>query len=209
MKLILIIGLLFSCTSTSDFQEEYLRHFNRTELPFSIDRANIFEYKKIVFNKITETHHRSEYPILDSSNYKYIKTKDVDEIEYRCLYKFELSDDNWATIIIEDYIEDDEINEVWFVLYTYNRQGEIIETLLLGGYKIDYKEQFYSIDKELNISTELYEFLPPPDNDYDNIYAKKTTKKYKLLTTGKILKQEEIEEKEKFTITENGYKEIN
>lgn len=209
MKLVLIIGLLFSCTSISDLQEEYLKLFKSVELPISIDRANIYEYNKIVFNKNTETHQRSEYPMLSSSNYKYIETKDIGQIEYRCLYKFELSDDIWATIIIEDHMEDCEVNEACFVLYTYNKQGEIIDSLLLGGYEIDYKEQFFTIDREMNINTELFEFLPPPDNDYDFMYAKKVIKNYKLQVSGKIIHQTESEKKSKFTITEHGYKEVN
>jgi hypothetical protein len=137
MKLILLISLIFSCTSMSEVQEEYFKLFKELSLPLTVNSANIHDYNSMIFDENTETHKRNIYPTLKSEHYKYITQKDYGKINYRCIYKFKVSDEVLATILIEDYIEDEDVNEMWFRLYTYTKDGEIIENLLLGGYKIE------------------------------------------------------------------------
>lgn len=211
MKIILVISILFSGCSQNN-HESYLKKFKDIELPLNINRANIFDFNNMIFNETTETHVKNVYPVLDSTYYNYINLKENNNeviINYRCIYKFNLDNFNQAVIVSEDHIVDGEEQAIWFRLYTYNSEGAIIDNLLIGGYKIDYKEQFFILDKNRNIRTTMFEFLPPPDNDYDNIYAKRISNKYKISDSGKIIQQEEEREKEaKFSITHDGYKEL-
>ena len=214
MKLLILMSLFFTCSTVQENNSfnKYLKGFMTHDLPFKVKMDNIYAFNDMIYDTNTDRHIKNVYLVIDTSNYIFLRqkreNKNKNNITYRYLYQFTTTKDYHPVIILEDYFFDDEINEMWFHLYIYNNDGNIIDDKVIGGYKIDYKEQYFTIDKELNITSTMFEFLPSPDGDDSHLYAKRVIKKYNITDTGKIFTQSTTEKKAKFEITKTGYVEL-
>jgi hypothetical protein len=206
---IILISLLLSCTSTQGKDtlfKSYLEGFTKYNLPLDVNRENIFSYNEMIYDTSTDRHISNVYLNIDTTFYKLFKSKSG--TNYRYLYQFDSEKDYKVVVILEDYLLDDDINGMWFHLYTY-KDEKIVDDVVIGGYEVDNKEQFFTIDKDLNIISTLFEFLQSPDGDDNYMYAKRIINKYNITDTGNIIRQSTTEKEAKFDMTKTGYVEIN
>lgn len=213
MKIILLTLLLFSgCKSNLNDENfaKYIENFESIDLPIDINRSNIFSYKRMVFDKSDNRHKRSQYESISSGYHKYITDKETnaDYIDYRYLYSLVSNENYYAVVVLEDILEEESDNEIWFTLLTYSSKGILIDKVVIAGYKIDNIEQFVTIDENVNIISKLYEFLPPPDGDYKNMYAKETIYQYEISEKGQIITLSSQIKETKFLETKIGYNEL-
>jgi hypothetical protein len=213
MKIFIILSFLIACNNihgNSSFND-YLNNFKSHKLPLILDKSNIYSYNEMIYDTESERHISNVFLSIDSSYFDYLKNKETDskyEVNYRSLYQIFNKEDYKGLIVLEDYSFDNEVSGMWFHLYTYDNFGKIIDEKIIGGYEIDNKEQFFTIDKDLGIVTRLYEFLNSPDGDDKNMYAKESILQYKISETGKIITVSSQEKEAKFLETKNGYTEI-
>ena len=156
MKIILLTLLLFSgCKSKLNDENfaKYIENFESIDLPIDINRSNIFSYKRMVFDKSDNRHKRSQYESISSGYHKYITDKETnaDYIDYRYLYSLVSNENYYAVVVLEDILEEESDNEIWFTLLTYSSKGILIDKVVIAGYKIDNIEQFVTIDENINI----------------------------------------------------------
>jgi hypothetical protein len=193
MKTILffIASLLFTSnqkTEESKKFENYFEKFRKTDLPFKIDRNNLFSFDKMIYDKDSNIHKLNVYPELDKKYFDYLILNNNENVKYRFCFSIKGTKNYKAVVIIRDVIIDDEDDQsqVWLDLYTYNNEGEIIDLLTLAGYEIDVKEQFVFINNNYEIQIDSFTFLPNPKDDFEHIFANQTTNKYAISSNGKI-----------------------
>jgi hypothetical protein len=207
-KFLFIAILFLTCSQKGEENkkfENYLENFKKIDLPFKIDRSNLFSFDRMIFDKESNRHKLNTFVEVDTQYYNYLNLSNKEEIKYRFCYKIDETNNYKAVILIRDIVKEDDQSQVWIDLYTYNNAGGIIASLTLAGYEVDVNEQFVIIKNDFEIQIESYKFLPNPKDDYEHIFATKTINLYKIDNNGKIVLIQSNVKDGKFKIVNEGY----
>ena len=188
--------------------EKYLKTFKSQTLPFIVDRKSMFNLSKVVYDTIKRTYIPNIYSEFDPQYTIFIPNEirfNNPKNEFRCLFVLPSVNQITPVIISMDGFQDNEQNTLSLFLITYNRDGKILGSYLIGGYTIDVSEKFFEISHDC-IITWNYKFLNNPGNSSPSLfYLLETQETLKIDSTGTITKIKETSRKGYFEGNWKGY----
>jgi hypothetical protein len=135
----------------------FIRKFDALRLPFSLQKRSFYKYSNIDFDTVNLNDPKNPYyQTIDKRYFKYLQNGNIDS---SCTFHF-LHASRHDSFYIILYQQVNEVKESYLTkMNTLDSKGNIIDTLLLAGFKVNVNEKYGQIDEKWNIKTVLYNYL--------------------------------------------------
>ncbi|MEI7492176.1 MAG: hypothetical protein WCK92_12310 [Bacteroidota bacterium] len=180
---------------------EFTNLFHDKSTPLNLDRKTIFGLA---------TYNTKEYKEISSIYQGYLLSellKDSTNCKFRCIINLKYSSELILLLIAKDIYENGDQIELELYLDLYKQDGEIIDYKYISGFKIDTKEKFAEIEKDLKVTTKEYQFSISKEQKHPDLYyAQETIENWAVTITGLFVKTREIITNGYFNGDWGGYK---
>lgn len=207
-KLIIFLGLIFinlpGKSQNSDASLVFWNKFKNKDLPIAITQNSARDFAEFIWEG--NLRKKNIYPEIEIAELPYLSERKEAipsylRRRYVALYQitvnhpFRLVLYKKETNPFDDEEHPDDGKE-WMILATFDKSGKLIDKFILGGFVVHKTDQYGWIDKNFNITTQKFDFLP--SNDYKYTNAIETKMKYVLKNDGHFVKLDSISKKGKF-----------
>lgn len=184
MKVLILIILLFNFNcikfnriQSSDYSStqfnDFIACFHRVDVPFSLDRKDVFDCSRYFYDTLTHNYRSDMYPVVGEQFKQFIPNDILEENHLsciRCLYVFPEYNEETRVLIAKDFMENGEQRELKIFLINFVGDGKIQSFIEVAGYGIDLWEAFLSVDNNFIVTRVKYRFIENNDFQHDDLF---------------------------------------
>jgi len=172
--------------------EKYIDSFKSMSLPIVLDRKNVFDLSKVIYDTLEMKYKMNLFSIFCDEHEKYIPRNlknNHPTNNFRYLFALQSKDNISPLIIAKDYFREGEQFKLKIFLICYDRRGKVLGYEEIAGYNIDIQEKFAEITEDFRIISKDYVFEEAPENRSPNLfYLSETERVYDVNENGEIIK---------------------